>query len=319
MADTFTIKELLDKIQHKHDHSESILNGELHGDASGSRLKNKFSRGESYANLKDGLFKGSKNRIAVDLVGEIDSLKELKETLDEAGGTGAFKRLAEGKQKELSKLAKNAYRDIGRSVTEYDAAVAASFDQEAKLIKQIDRDAETKVKALASQLKNASSDEIREATSKLATNKKAATDLVREHFKDFRQQTKDVVDDLKEISGDLEKETGISAAEHMKAGAAVVEKEGSALSTLEKAGAKEGSVFKRAIENIKGGSVKASIGSIITLGLGADAIRRAFKLVTGGERNPDGTQQSTAGEIPIIAAETGGALVSLFKLAGHAR
>jgi hypothetical protein len=307
VATNVGLTELLNSISHDHDHTGTLANPNLLNDITGDRVLGKESRAKDFARMSDeGIFTGRRTR-SIDVIDQIDGLKELKATLHEAGGSGAFKRLAETQQRNLSKIAKNVYRDSAKAITEYETYAKATFDQEAKILKQLERkfrDAE-KTLSTAARGPGVSADFLTDGTKTLIANNRAAVEAVRDHFKDIRENSRDIVDRLKGVVADVEKETGIAAAEHMgKAGAAEVAKVESEVAKTGEAAKGFGS---RLMENATAGGWR----SVETVGLGALAGGLAISAIgdlTGSSISASDVQNGEKpGNIPMAGAKLIGA------------
>jgi len=263
-------------------------------------------------------------------VGKIDIVNNLIKTNEnltdvfagfnsELGGSEGFSKFLEKDAANLKKHAGKLYKDLHVLEKNNLEAVQKLQSGTERLVTELRRDFEGKARPLTAQIEKGNRGAVKQLEN-LTKRYEHALEGVSRSSEVRVQYHSDVLEAIKDTRSEFEIATKTKAADYVGKVEKAIEKESSAVAaTAEKAVEKEVGVIGRTFKNLKMGSSRGWIGSIVTLGLGADAVRRAFKLVTGGEKNPDGTEQSTAGEIPIIAAEVGGAGLALFKLAGHGR
>lgn len=312
---TMNLQDILNKIVHTNDHSVDLQNADV-SSITGDRLAGKSAHAKGIAHMNDGsgIFTGKRTG-AVDLDTRFEAISDYRKALDEAGGNGVYKRLADKAKRDLEKHGRNALRDATQGIEKINEVVALSHKQEDKAIKDILKKFERESRVLRDEIQRGglSAEEaaraLKEGTEYLSVNRKAALDAVREHFTNFRDDHKDLLEGLKTVIGDVEKETGLKAAEHAV--------KPSTVATLEREGAQAAeSIAKKGwniTENLKGPAFAKGKAIVGLLGGGILTVSALNDLKGGTDEKGQPVEGNKLLALLKAAVGIGGGLY----LAGH--
>lgn len=329
MAD-MNLNDLLSNILHTDHKARDIEAAGLdHADIRGTRLTGKTTTASGYTYNDDtGIMTGKRVGTSGTAIGQqLDAYDSFKTMMEEHGGEGTFKKLAESEQKAIAKQAKNVYLDAAKGAELHDAAIAASHEQERKIMEQIGKKVTAERKALEAAVKAApAADRARimsEGMENISANQTAAIEKMKEHFGDLREVHLEHKQGLQKIVGEVERQTGINAAEHMSSKA--IGAVGSAAAQAEK-----GMMSASTYEGLSGfGKMKAGIGAnwkqagtmgkfARVAGTGAGAIIGGYGLKDLGQVvgvvSPDQDEQGK--EIPADSGKLFKAVAELGAAAG---
>jgi hypothetical protein len=222
----------------------------------------------------------------------IDDLKELEEDIAEFKKDGinarSMERMLEKDRSAISKEGKKILSNLGRGHDYHTDAINAYTKEESRVLEALQKDF-TKKRAALTRTKPATEAarlELREQINNLKDNHELVKDSVRDHFDNLREVHTDALHDINGVVKDIEKTTGLSAAEHMKTKSMLGATEGASkglapAGRMTETAYKDLGVFSKAATDIKanwehggaGGKLKVGIGALFM----ADAVRRAIK------------------------------------------
>jgi DNA repair exonuclease SbcCD ATPase subunit len=149
-------------------------------------------------------------------VEEIKGLKETAEALRKDGlDAGKIEKLIEKQQAGLNKDAATHYRGVAKHAEHHGMALEELAAQRAKLEEQLAKAHTKKIAEVSKTLKpnGSNASEVRTQIDNLKHNYDLAREHVADHFEAKMTHHKDAIDAVKSGVKDLEKESGVSAAE----------------------------------------------------------------------------------------------------------
>jgi predicted HicB family RNase H-like nuclease len=322
---TLNLQDLIDRIAHNTNNEAKLVADTLAAaDISGARVTAKQATANASASYDEALelFSGKKTGTGKAISTELEQLKELKKSLEEAGGTGVYKKLAADQQRAIGKQAENVFADAAKGVRHHEEVIELAEKQAGKIKEQIgkrfaaqqkDMIAAIEAKTLSAADKAA---EIRQGTDTLLANRTAVIEKVEEHFKDLRGTHEETVKNLKNLVGEIEKETELSSAKHFaKAGATSVE------SVAAKEAAAGGNIVSRHMKAFSkagtGGKIASAVGAVVVLDGLRNAAQLAGVLPMGTDEQGQELPRDTGKLIKTAAELAGGVFVINQALKGH--
>jgi hypothetical protein len=258
------------------------------------------------------------NGVNIDLEPKIESYTSFNDTISDLKKDGidvkSLEKMA-GKEKDvIAKEGKQIFGKLGKATEAHGKAIEAIKVDQTKTIEALNKDFGKKLKDLQKTATRANADTVREQIEVLRDNHQEVLSHVNSHFEKLTDPHTNALGEIKSLSADIEKATGLNAAEHMKPRAvALVGSDAAKASKGIVGDAKyaEKGMMGRAAADVKanwgksfGGKAKVTVGAIGVV----DGVRRVIG-ATFGSKDPDKQGDSKAGQLVVGLGEIGGGVL----------
>lgn len=200
------------------------------GSVGGDRLEAVREKARTAGEFTGDTFSGRRSGHS-NIAPDLESYQGLKDDIAELTRDGTkvdgLQKFADKQRDEIAKKAKRVFSDLGESSERHNAALEAITARRAKVEEELQKRYTKELDGLTKKLnaKGISAGDaaaIKDKITNLRENFSEVKDKVRTHFDDLAEGHREHVVRVKELAADIEKETGVSAAEHMSRKAVAV-------------------------------------------------------------------------------------------------